>query len=256
LYSLVPGSGKTSLGKVIINELKADSLILNSSDERKIETIREKVSDFVKTKSSRFGVRKIVLLDEADGLTIQAQNSLRNLMETYASNALFILTCNYFSKISDAIKSRCLVINFSQPPKVQIFKYLKNICESEKLNYTDEGLIKIIDINYPSIRNCVKVLQDLKIQNKIVDIEEAKSADEEFQTLYNKIMIDKDWKYVKNYLFKNYVDVKKLNKYIWFKSVENGNIKMIQITASNEDRINRGGEDIIIFVTSLIDMVK
>ena len=256
LYSLTPGTGKTTLGKVIINELKADALILNSSEERKIETVREKVLNFVRTKSSNMGIRKVVLLDEADGLTFPAQNALKNLMETYSENALFILSCNYFSKISEAIVSRCCVINFSQPQKDEILNHLINICENENLEYTKDGLKKIIEINYPSIRNCVKVLQDLKVSGLVADEQEAKSADEQYQVLWNKIIQEKDWKFVKNYLFQNYIDVRKLNKFFWFKAISNSNIKMIQITASNEDRMIRGGEEIIIFVTSLIDMVR
>ena len=148
------------------------------------------------------------------------------------------------------------MINFSQPQKDEILNHLINICENENLEYTKDGLKKIIEINYPSIRNCVKVLQDLKVSGLVADEQEAKSADEQYQVLWNKIIQEKDWKFVKNYLFQNYIDVRKLNKFFWFKAISNSNIKMIQITASNEDRMIRGGEEIIIFVTSLIDMVR
>lgn len=257
LSSVVPGTGKTSLAKVIINELDADRLVLNSSDDRKIETIREKVNGFVKTKSTRDGMRRVVFMDEADGLTTAAQDALRNLMETYSSNALFILTCNNVSKISSAIQSRCVKIQFSTPEKGEIKTYLKMICENESLKYTEEGLDAIIDINYPSIRNCVQVLQSIHTEGKEVVAESAKESDDVNVQLWNKIIKDKDWKHVQEFLFNNTnVDVKELNRYFWYKAVEEKHIKMIQITASNEDKISRGGEELIIFVSSLIDMTK
>ena len=256
LYSTVPGTGKTTLAKVIINELGADKLVLNSSDDRKIETVREKVNAFVKTKSSKSGSRRIVFMDEADGLTNAAQDALRNLMETYASNALFILTCNHVSKISDAVQSRCTKIEFTKPAKEDILQYLKPICENENLEYTDEGLNKIIDINYPSIRNCVQVLQSLHTEGKTATEQTAKSSDDIYQKLWDKITTDKDWKSVKDYVFSNAIDVRELNKFFWTKAVEEAKIKMIQITASNEHKFVIGGEPLIIFITSLIDMAK
>lgn len=254
--SLTPGCGKTSVAKIIISQLGADALILNSSSDRKIETIREKVSSFVKTKSSVEGMRRIVFLDEADGLTNPAMEALRNLMETYSSNALFILTCNNIKKITDAIQSRCDIIKFTTPDKAEILKYLKMICESEHMEYTEEGLQQIININYPSIRNCVKVLQSLDTEEKGAFLETAKGSDEEFQVLWNAISVDKDYKLVRTYLFEHDVDVRQLNNFFWFKAVEKDFIKMMQITCSNEKAFSVGGEEIVVFVTSLMDMVK
>ena len=219
LHSVVPGTGKTSMAKIIIKELNADSLILNASDDRKIETIREKVTEFVRTKSSKPGMRRVVFMDEADGLTNVSQDALRNLMETYAGNAIFILTCNSLSKINDAIQSRCVKIFFGAPDRTEIFYYLKSICEKENLKYTDEGLIEIISKNYPSIRNCVQVLQEIHVEGKEVSLENVKISDEEFQSLWTFVNDKKDWKSVKDYLFKHDVDITNLNKFFWFKAV-------------------------------------
>jgi len=255
-YSITPGTGKSSLAKIIVNELGADALIMNSSDDRKIESVREKVNNFVKTKSSKVGIRKVVIMDEVDGMTNIAQDALRNIMESYASNALFILTCNHASKINDAIKSRCVTIEFTSPDRTEIFNYLKHICDNEKLEYTDDGLKHVININYPSIRNCVQTLQSLHTEGKKVTVEETKQVNDTYNMLWHKIMVDKDWKYVKDYIFMHSVDIRELNKYFWLQGVELSHIKMIQITALNEDKFVRGGEHIIIFVTSLIEMAK
>jgi len=256
LTGITPGVGKSSLAKAIIRELDADALIMNSSLDRKIETIRGKVTDFVRTQSSNKGVRRIVFLDEADGIRYESQDALRNLMETFASNALFILTCNKIKKISDAIQSRCVTIKFNTPNKTEILSYLKMICDAEQLKYTEEGLLEIININYPSIRNCVQVLQSLHTEGKDIIKDNAVESDEELQMLWSKIHNDKDWKFVKDYVFLNGTDVREINQFFWFKAVDISHIKLIQIMDSNERAFSAGGEELIIFITSLIKMVE
>lgn len=255
-YSTFFGTGKSTTSQVIARELEADALFLNSSEERGIQTIREKVNEFVRTKSSQIGKRRIVILDEVDGMTKEAQESLRTLMETYAGNALFILTCNNITKVHGALQSRCISIQFTNPDKTEIKEYLKKICEAEGLEYTEEGLNKIIEINYPSIRNCVQVLQSLHTEGKKATLEESKTSDETYQALWNAVTKDKDWKIVKDYIFTNPINLRQLNKYFWVKSVEQTHMKMIQITSSNEEKFSNGGEELIIFVTSLTEMVK
>lgn len=255
LYSTTPGTGKTATAKIIIKELGDDALILNSSDDRKIETIREKVNGFVKSKSANLDYRRVVFLDEADGLTYVAQDALRNLMETYSSNAIFILTCNNINKISDAIQSRCVKISFMEPDKKEIYKYLENICINEQLEYDSDGLNEIINANYPSIRNCVQVLQSLYTENKKIIAENAKKSDDVYNMLWNKLYVDKDWKSIQEYLFKNDIDISQLNKSFWYNAVNISNIKLIQITCANELRL-KDGDPLVVFVTSLLEMVN
>ena len=104
LFSQKPGTGKTTIAKIIINQLKADNLQLNASDERKMEVIREKIKTFVKSMSSNPGVPRIVFLDECDGMLKASQEALRSLMEEYTDNAKFILTCNNIDKIIEPIQ--------------------------------------------------------------------------------------------------------------------------------------------------------
>ena len=99
------GSGKTTLAKLLVKNLDCDYLTINASDERGIETIRDKVSGFASTMS--FKPLKVIILDEADFLTIQAQASLRNVIETFSRTTRFIMTCNYVERIIDPLQSRC-----------------------------------------------------------------------------------------------------------------------------------------------------
>ena len=255
LHSVSPGCGKTTLAKAIINDLDTDKLVLNSSDERGIDTIREKVKEFSMTKSSRIGKRRIVFMDEIDGTTRIAMDSLRNLMETYASNVIFILTCNNINKVTAPIRSRCLEIPFSKPNKEEMYKYLEGICKAEELDYSEEGIKKLIEFNYPNIRNCVVVLQDLKTEGKKVIDEDVRPLDEAYKMLWDKIK-DKNYTEVATYVLKENINTRELNKYFWHKALVEGNIKIIQLTCRNEKDISIGAIPELIFVTSLIEMVK
>ena len=110
-----PGTGKTTLAKIIVNNIDCDYLYINASDERGIDTIRDKVQGFAS--SASFKPLKVIILDEADFLTIQAQASLRNIIETYSRTTRFILTCNYLERIIDPLQSRCQVLKITPPSK-------------------------------------------------------------------------------------------------------------------------------------------
>lgn len=254
-YSVAPGTGKTTLAKAIVKHLGADVLFLNASDDRKIETVREKVKEFVQTKSSVNNLRRIVFMDEADGMTKQAQEALKTLMESYSTNALFILTCNTIGSIDVRVRSRCKEFEFSRPHKHDIYEYLEKICKAENMNYTEEGLNHLIDINYPSIRNCVQALQSLYTQKKDVVKENAKASDEEFQLLWDKIHKDKDWKFVTEYIWEHEIDNRALNKFFWFKAVSESLIKIMQVADSNEHKFSQGADENIVFITSLTNMI-
>ncbi len=257
--SSTPGTGKTTMAKAIINELNCNYLILNSSDERGVDTIREKVKDFAKTQSSN-GIRKCVFLDESDGLTPVAQQSLRNLMETYSKNVFFILTCNYESKIIEPLINRCVKIEFNKPERIDIINYLTNICKKEDLKYSEEGICKLIDINYPSIRGMVNILQDLKNQGKEVSPENITVKDEAFKKIWANIKnlkFTEVWECIK----RGEIDVEIFNKWLFYEIGRDSELelvkkmKILRILAENE-RTMRFGEPIIIFSGSLVDMIS
>ena len=125
------GTGKTTLAKLIIKNLDCDHIYINASDERGIETIRDKVSSFASVAS--FKPLKVVILDEADFLTIQAQASLRNIIETFSRTTRFILTCNYVERIIDPLQSRCQVLKVVPPSKKEVAYHLSWIMDLQKL---------------------------------------------------------------------------------------------------------------------------
>ena len=166
------GGGKTTLAKLIVGNLDCDYLYINASDERGIETIRDKVSGFASVAS--FKPLKVVILDEADFLTIQAQASLRNVIETFSRTTRFIMTCNFVERIIDPLQSRCQVIKIVPPSKSEVAKHLAWILEKESISYTLDDIKTIINQYYPDLRKCINTVQlnskdsTLKLDNSIL----------------------------------------------------------------------------------------
>ena len=157
--SVAPGTGKTSMAKAIGNELQCDMLQLNASMDRGIDSIRVIIKEFAQCISSKEGVKRMIFLDEADGMTSQAQECLKSPMETYSDNVFFILSCNNLNRIIPAIRSRCVIISFDNPSKALILERLLYICQNEKINYDIEDLVKLRDLYYPDIRAMILSLQ-------------------------------------------------------------------------------------------------
>ena len=160
------GTGKTTLAKLIVNKLDCDSLYINASDERGIETIRDKVSGFASVAS--FKSLKVVILDEADFLTIQAQASLRNIIETFSRTTRFILTCNYIERVIDPLQSRCQTIKVVPPTKKEVAVHIASICDSESISYEPNAIGKIVNKFYPDLRKMLNTIQASNIKNKLV----------------------------------------------------------------------------------------
>jgi replication factor C small subunit len=174
LSSRQPGTGKSTLAKVLIHETQAEALFLNASLYPNIDVLRSKIQNFVQTNSFN-GVPKIVVLDEGDGLNQNStQPALRGFIEQYSKNARFIITCNDISSIIEPIRDRMLHIDFDEMYKNKkeivplLFKRLQDICDNEGITYTKEDLINIIKSNYPSTRSTVKFLQEYSQNNKLI----------------------------------------------------------------------------------------
>lgn len=157
LYGNKPGTGKTTAAKLIANHLDCDFLYINASSENNVDTIRTKVTNFVSTVG--FKKWKIVILDEFDFTTSNAQAALRNLMETFSKGARFILTCNYVEKIIEPIQSRCVPFHILPPNKGEVAKRCIEILDTEGVKYEKKDLAAIINKGYPDIRRVINSLQ-------------------------------------------------------------------------------------------------
>lgn len=164
-----PGTGKTTLAKILVNDiLKCQYLYINASDENGVDTIRNKVISFSQTKSFD-GKKKIVILDESDGLTNEGQRILRNVMEEYAQNTRFILSANYFNRIIEPIQSRCLIFNI-KPDLQKSYERCLQILEKENIEL-DESFKKqiytFVKKRHPDLRRTINDLQKFSIDKNL-----------------------------------------------------------------------------------------
>jgi replication factor C small subunit len=165
IFSGTAGTGKTTLAKLIVNNLKCDYLYLNASDENGIDMIREKVKGFAS--SASFNPIKVVILDEADFLTQPAQAALRNIIEEYAVNTRFVLTCNYIERLIEPLQSRCEIHKLTPPSRGEVAKHVcTNILDKEEVSYDIKDIANVIKQHYPDIRSVIKNLQAGTKENK------------------------------------------------------------------------------------------
>ena len=147
----------TTLAKLITKAINCDVLLMNASDENGIDIIRNKIKNFASTIG--FKGSKVVILDEADFLTIQAQSTLRNLMETFSKHCRFILTCNYVERINPAIQSRCQSFQIIPPSKQEVAVQVVNILKEEGVEFDIHDIVPIVDASYPDIRKIINTVQ-------------------------------------------------------------------------------------------------
>jgi len=159
------GTGKTTLSKILVNNIECDYLYINASDENSVDTVRNKVRQFASTVG--FKDLKIIILDECDYITPNAQAALRNLMETFSKHCRFILTCNYVERIIDPIQSRCQSFQVIPPSKSEVAKHLHNILINENVTDTMEDIKVLVDSGYPDIRRVINSAQRNVVNGKL-----------------------------------------------------------------------------------------
>lgn len=169
------GVGKTTVAKAICAELGLDYMFINASKDGDIDTLRTKIQQFASTVSMMSDNVKVVILDECDHLSRATQPALRSFIEEFADNCRFIMTCNFINKVIDPLQSRCHVINFqaksSDKPKLamQFMKSVKNILDSESVEYDDKVVAEVITKHFPDFRKTLNELQTYSIKNSKID---------------------------------------------------------------------------------------
>jgi len=164
LFAGPAGTGKTTSALALAHELygkewRHNVLEKNASDERGIEVIRNDIKNFARTKSMADVPYRLIILDEADALTNEAQNALRRTMENYANICRFVLICNYSSKIIEPIQSRCTLFRFKSLNEADIKKFVERIVECEKLKISEDGIKAVIEISEGDMRKVANLLQ-------------------------------------------------------------------------------------------------
>ena len=159
------GTGKTTLAKLIVRQMDCDYMVINASDENNVETVRNKVKGFAS--SMGFKKYKIIILDEFDYMSQNAQAILRNLMETFSQHCRFILTCNYVEKVIDPTQSRCQTFQIIPPTKKDVAVQISKILNSEEVTFQPKDLVPIIDAGYPDIRKIINTCQLNSIKGEL-----------------------------------------------------------------------------------------
>ena len=199
LFAGIPGTGKTTLALCIARKLfgenwKTFTLELNASDERGIDTVRERVKDFSRYSRAAFGnvPFALIILDESDQMTGPAQTALRRIMETSSRTSRFILICNYSGKIIEPIQSRCAVFRFSKLDPKAMVKHLKCIAEKENVKLSHEAAEHLVDYAEGDLRHAINALQTAAVYNDgIIDEKTVQNVVGEVSSVKVQVMINK-----------------------------------------------------------------
>ena len=182
LLAGTPGTGKTTLAKVMSKNLNCATMYINASDENNVDTIREKVKRFASTIQRE--PLKIIILDEADYLSPQAQAALRGLMEQFVSTTRFILTCNYVDKIIPAVQSRCTGYDVKPPSMKDVAVRAVDILTAEGVTFDMKDMALVVKDNYPDIRGVIKTLQELIVDGELeVNTQQVTASNWQLQAL-------------------------------------------------------------------------
>lgn len=201
------GVGKTTVAMAMCEEVGADYIVINGSMNGGVDTLRTEIQNFASTVSFNGG-RKIVILDEADGLTPVTQRSLRNFMEEYSKNCGFILTCNFKNQIISALHSRSAVIDFTIPktarPQMaaQLMHRVEHILKSENVEYDRKAVAGVIAKYFPDFRRTINEIQRYSATGKIDTGILTSISDESFKTLVDLVKAKK-WKEVRQWVGEN-----------------------------------------------------
>lgn len=208
LFSGTAGVGKTTIAKALCNEIGAEYIMINGSEESGIDTLRTKIRGFASTVSLTDSP-KVIIVDEADGLQANStQPALRSFIEEFSSNCRFIFTCNYKNKILDAIHSRCICVDFkistTDKPALlgQFFKRACQILKHENVEFDQKVVAELIAKHFPDFRSVLNELQKYSVSGKIDSGILVNMSQESFKDLL-KLLKEKDFTNVRKWVGKN-----------------------------------------------------
>jgi len=185
------GTGKTTLAKLLVNNIECDYLYINASDENSVDVVRDKVKNFASTLG--FKEMKVIILDECDYITPNAQAALRNLMETFSKNCRFILTCNYVERIIDPIQSRCQSFQIIPPDRKEVAVHLNTILTKEGVKSDIEDIVTIVNGGFPDLRRVINAAQRQVVNGELV-IDEGMSIQNDYKNQVLEILKTQDKK--------------------------------------------------------------
>ena len=255
------GTGKTTLAKLIVNSINCDHIIINASDENNVDTVRNKVKNFASTIG--FKDSKIVILDEFDYMTPNAQAILRNLMETFSKHCRFILTCNYVEKVISPIRSRTQEFQIVPPTKKDVAVQISQILTKEGVKFELKDLVPVIDSSYPDIRKIINTCQ-LNSSKGVLKLDTSSVIDSDIKGKIVEILKSNDakpnkWKTIRQAIADSRVqDFSEMYSYLYEKVDEYGgsntsNIILILSESQSKDALVVDKE--ITFMSCIIQIV-
>ena len=204
LFSGDPGTGKTTLAKLLLHELevdKGDILEINASNENSVDVMRDKITNFSQTMP--FGDFKYIILDEADYITPNGQAALRGVMETYASTCRFLLTCNYPNKIIPAIHSRCQGFKILKLDEKMFMVRAGEILAKEDIKFDIETLTTYVKATYPDLRKCINVCQQNSQTGELTQPQNGDTTDSDIEVTYVAMFQQGNIKGAREYIIEN-----------------------------------------------------
>jgi len=263
LFAGRAGIGKTASALALANDLygkgwRANALELNASDERGINVVRGKIKDFARTKSISNIRFKLIILDEADALTPDAQQALRRTMENFTRTARFILICNYSSKIIDPIQSRCAIFRFKQLSEKEMKEYIDRIVKGDKLKIDKSGIDAIFELSEGDLRRVANLLQasaslGKKITGDTVYDVASSAKPKDVKDMLN-LVLKGNFKSAREKLHEMILKqglagediIKEIHRQIYSLNIsEENKIKLIDKTGEYDFRITEGGSTLI-----------
>ena len=263
LFAGPAGIGKTTAALAMAQDLYGEAwrqnvLELNASDARGIDVIRGEVKEFARMRAIGEVPYKLIILDEADNLTADAQHALRRTMENYTRTTRFILICNYSSKIIDPIQSRCAVFRFKPLSEKDVREFIRRIVEGEKLKIDESGIKAIIDISEGDLRRVANLLQasailGKKITEDVVYEAAARARPKDVKEMLD-LVLKGDFKRAREKLHDMLLKqglagediIKEIHRQVYFLNIpEKDKVKLVELIGEYDFRISEGGSELI-----------